>query len=412
MYKYLFFCLGFIPLCVYAQDPLTLKISLNCQYTTNSSIPVDLFTLPSLDLVDAMVNEILTKTGKAKNFELVATNVQSVAAVIGSSSSSKKTENIRYLLYSRRFFEESNDLTYQYVILAHAIAHHVLEHTLRPERRLAEEAEADDYIGSMLFFTGRSRTIAEQVPVRYPSIFGEALDTRLTTIVRAYNRAESSLLVEPGAGFANDGSGRVVKGMPEFPFPPPSSSAKFPMEVLFQQCKTLGEINQKLREALDFNGYYEKSYFYIPGGFVLVTRMEQIKKDGYSVGEKDRWKAKPVRDEDFTLASYLRALLTSEPGYFRIFAFAVTNQSFKMAPTGSRIEEKDFQIWVNAGMSSLSGEVARVECLNQKTEVHALIYELTITAAGREGKQSEPSELSGKDHLEKSKILTYLRNKH
>ena len=42
----------------------------------------------------------------------------------------------------------------------------------------------------------------------------------------------------------------------------------------------LGQVDRKLRKALDDCGYVETSYFWVPGGFAAATRLEQINPDG------------------------------------------------------------------------------------------------------------------------------------
>lgn len=46
-------------------------------------------------------------------------------------------------------------------------------------------------------------------------------------------------------------------------------------ESTFSGCKTLGEVECKLRTALDAKGYAQRSYFSAPNGFALVTQLEQ-----------------------------------------------------------------------------------------------------------------------------------------
>lgn len=405
MRKYIFLLLILMPFIIKAQDILNVQSSLYCQYT-EPTFSKQLFSTPNSKLVEDMVEEILMKTNKKdkKNFKLIAANVRSVVAIIDTIGLARE----RYILYSNRHFTEQTDETYRYAILAHEIAHHIYKHTLKTERRANEEAEADDYMGFALFFVGRARVLVEQLPNRFPSAFGEDKATRLATIMRGYNRAESSLKITPSAGFADDGSGNAAVGMPEFPFPPLLSSAQFPLDNFFSNCKTYDDVNKILRRSLEDNGYYEKSYFYIKKGYVLVTRMEQIKRDGYSFSESNRWKTKPVREENFSLTSYIKTLFTSEPGYFRVFAFVVTDEPFKN-DKNRRVEPKDIEAWVNEGFSSLPDAISKFEYKKNVTQIRTMIYEFKIDSPGKDGVQSKPSELSGEEHLKKSKILLSLR---
>ena len=71
---------------------------------------------------------------------------------------------------------------------------------------------------------------------------------------------------------------------PSFPWPPPkaSASSKVPDNFLreTETKQILHDIDRRLALALDKAGYFEKSYFSVPDGFALVTRLEQINADG------------------------------------------------------------------------------------------------------------------------------------
>lgn len=85
----------------------------------------------------------------------------------------------------------------------------------------------------------------------------------------------------------------VLMPFPVFPWPPPQASATevIPRELLEAEGNPtlLKEIDRKITEALERNGYYESSYYAIPGGFALATKMEQIESDGKSMQGSQRW---------------------------------------------------------------------------------------------------------------------------
>ncbi|MBV8774528.1 MAG: TonB family protein [Deltaproteobacteria bacterium] len=70
----------------------------------------------------------------------------------------------------------------------------------------------------------------------------------------------------------------------DFPWPPPKASARVVLPGrLFQESNQqlpLRAIDLKLSTALESAGYLERSYFAVPDGFALVTRLEQIDIDG------------------------------------------------------------------------------------------------------------------------------------
>ena len=77
---------------------------------------------------------------------------------------------------------------------------------------------------------------------------------------------------------------------------------------------TLEYVSGRLQAALEGNGYVEYSYYSVPGGFALATRLERIHPDGRSMTVPKRWQVAHEPLTRFDLAEYLRALLR-EPHY-------------------------------------------------------------------------------------------------
>ena len=77
-----------------------------------------------------------------------------------------------------------------------------------------------------------------------------------------------------------------------FPWPPPTPSARLliPKEAL-PQAKTFGQASSYLESALSSKGYAEISYYTVPGGVAVVTRLEHIYSNGKSFEEPNRWVA-------------------------------------------------------------------------------------------------------------------------
>ena len=78
----------------------------------------------------------------------------------------------------------------------------------------------------------------------------------------------------------------------------------------------LGDVDSILSNVLHGNGYVEQSYYAVPDGFALVTKLDQINTDGTSKALSDRWSIAPanVSLSYFSLRSYLPALFTAAPG--------------------------------------------------------------------------------------------------
>jgi hypothetical protein len=86
--------------------------------------------------------------------------------------------------------------------------------------------------------------------------------------------------------------------------------------------KRLEQVDQALGDALRDAGYVGSSYFGVPGGFALITQVEQTDGKGRPLRGK-RWSPRIATIKSFTLVGILRALLTAEPGFFRVLALIV-----------------------------------------------------------------------------------------
>ena len=120
------------------------------------------------------------------------------------------------------------------------------------------------------------------------------------------------------------------RGLQPFPWPPPryASAAKFGVDVdmalLGDTGATLGSTHRRLRRALqDVDPNFEARLFGAPGGFVMLTKVEQIDQDGNPTPE--RWLS--YRKPPSALSEYLVALFLAPPGYYRAIAFVFTSEN-------------------------------------------------------------------------------------
>jgi hypothetical protein len=380
-----------------AQQLLHLDTRNNCQYN-GVAFPRDLYSLKT-DSIAEVCAAIVKATGTEQNFEVVASNVTSVAAVLDSAGK-------RWLLYSRRHFMNNPDPAYRVAVLAHEIGHHTNEHTLEALSREAEEVEADEFAGFALYRIGISRRQAATLAADYPMTNGLDSAGRQASILRGFDRGEASVLVAPHVAFDDDGSGNAIPGIPEFPFPPPQASATYVLDEFFSGCNTLADVDRRLNKALKTNGYSERRYFYVKGGFALVTRMEQMNEQGYSLGE-NRWNAMPVREETFSWTSYLKSLLIAQPGYFRVFAFVATDEPFA-TNRERKVSRDEAEAWLNEGCFKLPPSLAQLS-FTSNTTIAALVYEFRVPESNLQPVFSQPSVLSGEAHIQRSNIASSLK---
>jgi hypothetical protein len=199
--------------------------------------------------------------------------------------------------------------------------------------------------------------------------------------------------------------------MKEFPLPAPEASTRQTLpESLFAfgpDMTTLRDMDRVLSSALDATGYGERSYLWVPDGFALVTRLEQIYADGRPKPPPARFSAGPVPLRTFSLSDYLRALFTADPGYYRVLVFVVTPHD--VSETSKTPTDEEARDWLHSGDAALPSVVAekprppQVKCV-------VLVYEFenkktTATTPA----VPVPSDIDAKTHLQRAGIWEALR---
>jgi len=189
-------------------------------------------------------------------------------------------------------------------------------------------------------------------------------------------------------------------GFPSFPWPPPRYSAFSQIArewVAPTTPVTLASVASRLDTAFDAAGYGERSYYWIPGGFAVVSRIEQIQPDATPAALPARWAAQPARVRAGFL-DHIRALFNAPPGYYRVIVFTVTDQSYaagERPPTSG-----EAQSWLSAGSLRLP-DVVGAAPYSDRHYTMALIYEFE-RRADQEARMKAPSDSPGRVHLEKA----------
>lgn len=194
--------------------------------------------------------------------------------------------------------------------------------------------------------------------------------------------------------------------IPQFPFPPPLASAfdTIPRDLLVVR-KThpkLKDVDVALSSAFAKCGYGEKSFYAVPDGFAMASRLEQINADG-SFGA-NRWSLETAPIRSFSITSYLSALFRARAGHFRVVVFVVTNHPF--GQTDAKVSSDQATSWVKKGLNQLPKKIGDRDYTDDYT-CTALIYEFE-TLGGGQSRFVEPSEITGRTHLEKSGLLSAL----
>lgn len=193
-----------------------------------------------------------------------------------------------------------------------------------------------------------------------------------------------------------------------FHFPPPVASAFYLLpDQYFRSAWDLSDIDSLLSRGLSICGYNEKSYFEIPEGFVLITRLERINNDA-SPHIRERWTtgASYVGYESFSLSKYLRSLFYADPGKFRVLAFVVTSIPFN--PTDLEISFQEASEYSQMGLKWLPDQIGS-EPFTYGHNCTALIYEF-LKPQYEEARFIHHSRYQGIDHLTKNNFLSNLRS--
>jgi hypothetical protein len=194
-----------------------------------------------------------------------------------------------------------------------------------------------------------------------------------------------------------------------FPWPPPIASSKIVLDNFFNwqhRFKSLGEADATIRLALDSTGYAGPSYFGVPNGFALVAQLEQIDGEGVPLKGVTRWSIEISEMKTFSLAEYIKSLLFSQPGYYRVIVFIVSSQPF--STSDDRTKFSTIQHWAYSGFSCLPPSVGSIE-YSAEHRTTVLIYEFVKLASLDEPSTSIPGRHIAQIHLEKTKLLSYIQ---
>ena len=194
--------------------------------------------------------------------------------------------------------------------------------------------------------------------------------------------------------------------LPEFPWPPRASAfTKIPTPYLISHNRTsrLGDAAARLEDALKQGGYGQTGYYAVPGGFALVTRLEQFKPNGAPADEPYRWSQQVENPKIFSV-DYLLTLLKGKVGHYRVIVFVVTNDFFSQE-SGKRVEVGQAANLAIEGANVLPESVGNLPFTDDYS-CTALIYEFEKTAPDQPTQFKNNGTLLAETHLQG--ILPYL----
>jgi len=215
-----------------------------------------------------------------------------------------------------------------------------------------------------------------------------------------------------GSGLTgSSGSGTLARAEEAprlFPWPPPSPTARVAIDLSKVSPsaggRTFGDIDGFLGAALSGAGYRDRAWYSVPGGFALVTRLEQVGDDGSPRPGDARWSTVP-RFGSFSIRDYLRALLQATPGHFRVIAFVVTDQDFDSTP--KPMTEELASEWAESGAPRLPASIAARPAGDRVFSV-ALIYEFARHRYDEQAEFLKGGDVPGADQLRRSGLAAMM----
>lgn len=194
-----------------------------------------------------------------------------------------------------------------------------------------------------------------------------------------------------------------------FPWPPPRPSdlVRIPSELVTggRAEVRLGEAAGRLERAFTDAGYGRLGYYSAPDGFVLVSRMEQIRDDGTPRELPVRWSADIAPPRLFGLSDYLRALFSANPGRYRVIAFVVTTRAIR--PDAEPATREQAAEWLDAGADALPAPLA-AQSYTPAHRTTALVYEFVRPSSRVAAEQVRPSRTLARTHLERAGLWAAL----
>ncbi len=203
--------------------------------------------------------------------------------------------------------------------------------------------------------------------------------------------------------------------LPDFkPWPPPKPTTSVRINralytpFLDVETANYGDVSGLLETALNIGGYERFAYFGVPGGFALVTQLEQIQENGEPVDPPTaRWHAAIAGPRPFDLATYIHRLFFARIGYYRVLVFTVLADP--ITPGGDTLTEDPD--WIGEGATGLP-RILKEARFTQDHDVTVLVYEFERHEVEPEPKfrGDDDSPLSASDHLRGAKFSSYFND--
>jgi len=200
---------------------------------------------------------------------------------------------------------------------------------------------------------------------------------------------------------------------PQFPCRPPNWSDLLTIERRLVEpsgpVKSLGAVEDRLKEAFQTAGYPQPRVYQTCGGFALISKIERSRADGTPFKVPRRF-VDPAQSlsaiEDFSLDGIFRALFAVQPGIFRLTVVIVSNQP--IVPNAGELSLPAARALIAGGAAALPPQL-RVQDFTSDHQVTALVYEFEKAPGTGAAKLVTPARLSARENLERAGLLAALR---
>lgn len=167
-----------------------------------------------------------------------------------------------------------------------------------------------------------------------------------------------------------------------------------------------GEVEQRITKALHDCGYTECGYYEIPGGFAIVTRLERLQQDNISIDPDARWEIDRSPLLSFEVFAYFRALITANPGRFRLFVFTVTTKELRFQQSIPSMDNA--MNWATTSNKRLPQDLAHQKA-QEECKLTCLVYQFQKDE--HKVQFIDHGKYTGYEHLQRSGLLLKLRGR-
>jgi hypothetical protein len=194
-----------------------------------------------------------------------------------------------------------------------------------------------------------------------------------------------------------------------FPWPPPPASAELRVGLAASSGRPLrmSDLTEDLERALELKGYARRSYYPVPGGFALLTPLEQIDDKGRPIEGESRFSVEmPFLDELGWIEQAIGLFFRTPVGRYRGLVFLVTDQAWSRTALAPALP--GFKAAFDGGWNALPHALGALP-VGAKVAMTILIYEFTRSPQAQGAVFVANSNLGAREHLRVAGIVDQLR---